>query len=118
MRERRPLPGRGLACAGRIWLRSWRRPRPLDSWKCIRRIIEGVYFNDLLPLPYTQEALDLVAGHIGQVQERLRRRILIENPSSYLRYLDSTLSEPAFLSALIERTGCGLLCDINNIHVS
>lgn len=79
---------------------------------------EGVYLNDLLPLPYTQEALNLVVDHVDEVQERLRRRILIENPSSYLRYRHSTFSEPAFLSALVERTGCALLCDINNIHVS
>jgi len=84
------------------------------SWS----IVDGVYLNDLLPLPYTQEVLDLIADHIDEVQERLRRRILIENPSSYLRYCDSTLGEPTFLSALVERTGCGLLCDINNIHVS
>jgi uncharacterized protein (UPF0276 family) len=84
------------------------------SWS----MVDGIYLNDLLPLPYTQEALDLTADHIKRVQDRLRRRILIENPSSYLRYCSSTLSEPAFLLALVERTGCGLLCDINNIHVS
>jgi uncharacterized protein (UPF0276 family) len=84
------------------------------SWS----IVEGVYLNDLLPLPYTEEALDVVAGHIDQVQVLLERRILIENPSSYLRYRHSTIEEPAFLAELARRTGCGLLCDINNIHVS
>ncbi|HKF59888.1 MAG TPA: DUF692 domain-containing protein [Dongiaceae bacterium] len=84
------------------------------SWS----IVEGVYLNDLLPLPYTEEALDLLAAHIDQVQTRLRRQILVENPSSYLSYRHSTIEEPAFLAALAARTGCGLLCDINNIHVS
>ena len=84
------------------------------SWS----IVEGVYLNDLLPLPYTEEALDLLAAHIDQVQTRLCRQILVENPSSYLSYQHSTIEEPAFLAALAARTGCGLLCDINNIHVS
>ena len=84
------------------------------SWS----IVEGVYLNDLLPLSYTEEALDLLAAHIDQVQTRLRRQILVENPSSYLSYQHSTIEEPAFLAALAARTGCGLLCDINNIHVS
>jgi uncharacterized protein len=84
------------------------------SWS----IVEGVYLNDLLPLPYTEEALDVVATHVDQIQLLLGRRILIENPSSYLRYRHSTLEEPAFLTELARRTGCGLLCDINNIHVS
>jgi uncharacterized protein (UPF0276 family) len=84
------------------------------SWS----IVEGVYLNDLLPLPYTEEALDVTARHIDQVQARLGRPILVENPSSYLRYRHSTMAEPAFLAELARRTGCGLLCDINNIHVS
>ena len=84
------------------------------SWS----IVEGVYLNDLLPLPYTEEALDVTARHIDQVQARLGRSILVENPSSYLRYRHSTIEEPAFLAELARRTGCGLLCDINNIHVS
>ena len=84
------------------------------SWS----IVEGVYLNDLLPLPYTEEALDVTARHIDQVQARLGRPILVENPSSYLRYRHSTIEEPAFLAELARRTGCGLLCDINNIHVS
>jgi uncharacterized protein (UPF0276 family) len=84
------------------------------SWS----IVDGVYLNDLLPLPYTEEALELIAAHIDRVQTRLRRRILIENPSSYLSYRHSTIAEPDFLGALAAFTGCGLLCDINNIHVS
>ena len=84
------------------------------SWSAI----EGVYLNDLLPLPYTEEALDITSRHVDQVQTRLGRPILVENPSSYLRYRHSTIEEPAFLAELARRTGCGLLCDINNIHVS
>jgi uncharacterized protein (UPF0276 family) len=84
------------------------------SWS----IVEGVYLNDLLPLPYTEESLDLLALHVDQVQARLRRQILVENPSSYLSYRHSTIEEPAFLAELAARSGCGLLCDINNIHVS
>jgi hypothetical protein len=84
------------------------------SWNSI----DGIYLNDLLPLPYTEESLDLVTRHVDRLQERLRRQILIENPSSYLRYRHSTIDEAAFLSTLTERTGCGLLCDLNNIYVS
>src|SRR5215475_13201609 len=78
----------------------------------------GVYLNDLLPLPYTEEALAVTAAHIDEVQTRLGRKILVENPSSYLRYRHSTIAEPEFLAELVQRTGCGLLCDLNNIHVS
>ena len=60
----------------------------------------------------------ITARHIDQVQARLGRSILVENPSSYLRYRHSTIEEPEFLAELARRTGCGLLCDINNIHVS
>ncbi|MCP5366232.1 MAG: DUF692 domain-containing protein [Hyphomicrobiales bacterium] len=78
----------------------------------------GVYANDLLPLPLTEEALDLVCAHVDRVQEALGRAILVENPSSYLRFTHSTLAEPEFLAALAARTGCGLLLDVNNVHVS
>jgi uncharacterized protein len=80
--------------------------------------IEGVYLNDLLPLPYTEEVLDLVAEHVDLVQGHLGRRILVENPSAYLRFRHSPIPEPEFLASLAGRTGCGLLCDINNIYVS
>ncbi len=78
----------------------------------------GVYLNHLLPLPYTEETLAVVAGHIHEVQDALGRRILIENPSSYLRFRHSSMAEPHFLAELARRTGCGLLCDVNNIYVS
>ena len=78
----------------------------------------GAYLSHLLPLPYTDEALRVVADHIDEVQNALGRRILIENPSSYLRFRHSSMAEPHFLAELARRTGCGLLCDVNNIYVS
>ena len=78
----------------------------------------GAYLNHLLPLPYTAETLAVVAEHVERVQSRLGRSILVENPSGYLRFQDSPIPEPAFLDALVRRTGCGLLCDVNNIHVT
>ena len=78
----------------------------------------GTYLADLLPLPLTEEALDVVCVHVDQVQAALRRAILVENPSTYLRYTHSTIPEWEFLGAVAARTGCGILCDINNIYVS
>jgi uncharacterized protein (UPF0276 family) len=80
--------------------------------------IDGAYLNDLLPLPYTEESLDLMVLHVNQVQTVLGRRILIENPSRYLSFRHSTIEESAFLTELSDRSGCGLLCDLNNIYVS
>ena len=80
--------------------------------------VGGVFLNDLLPLPYTEEALSVMATHVLQVQDELGRRILIENPSSYLTFAHSTMSEPEFLGALVAMTDCGLLLDINNVHVA
>jgi uncharacterized protein (UPF0276 family) len=78
----------------------------------------GRYFNDLLPLPYTEEALEVVVRNVGQLQEALGRKISVENPSCYLGFAHSTMSEPEFLAELAERSGCGLLLDANNIHVT
>lgn len=80
--------------------------------------VDGRYYNDLLPLPYTQESLDAVCRNVGIVQDRLKRPILIENPSTYLRFRDSHIAEAEFLSQLAARSGCGILCDVNNIYVS
>ena len=80
--------------------------------------VGGVYLNDLLPLPYTREALAHVAGRIERVQDTLGRRLLIENVSSYLAFRDADMPEWAFLAELAGRTGCALLLDVNNIHVS
>lgn len=76
------------------------------------------FLNDLLPLPYTQATLARVAAHINQVQDHLGRQMLLENPSSYLVFDDSDLSECDFLSALTQQTGCGLLLDVNNVFIS
>jgi uncharacterized protein (UPF0276 family) len=78
----------------------------------------GAYLNHLLPLPYTEEALVVVSRNVTRAQERLGRRLLVENPSSYLRFLDSSIPEAQFLAELARQTGCGILCDVNNIFVS
>jgi uncharacterized protein len=78
----------------------------------------GVYLNHLLPLPYTEESLAVVCRNVDEVQTRLGRRILLENPSAYLRFAGSTIPEAAFLAEIARRTGCGLLCDVNNVHVT
>jgi uncharacterized protein len=80
--------------------------------------IDGTYLNDLLPLPYTEASLDLFCRHVEEAQEGLGRRLLIENPSSYLRYRYSPIPEAEFIAEIACRTGCGILCDVNNIHVS
>ncbi len=84
------------------------------SWSSVG----GRYLNDLLPLPYTEEALAHMVRRVSQVQDYLERQILIENVSSYLQYTESTLPEWEFIAALTERSGCGLLLDVNNIYVS
>ena len=76
------------------------------------------FLNDLLPLPYTSATLTRVAAHIDQVQTALGRPMLLENPSSYLAFADSTWAEPEFLAELARRTGCGLLLDVNNVFIS
>jgi len=78
----------------------------------------NAYLDDLLPLPYTAESLATVVAHVDQAQEALGRELLIENPSTYLRFGDSVMEETEFLSALSRRTGCGLLLDVNNVYVS
>jgi uncharacterized protein (UPF0276 family) len=80
--------------------------------------IEGFNSHDLLPLPYTREALDLVAANVSRAQEALGRAMLIENPSTYIDFPDADMTEWEFLGALCERTGCGLLLDVNNVFVS
>jgi len=80
-------------------------------------VMGGHYLNDLLPIPYDEESLALVACHVEQVQDRLARPILVENPAVYVAF-DGTLAEPQFLAELVRRTGCGLLLDVNNIYVS
>jgi uncharacterized protein len=81
-------------------------------------VIGGAYLNDLLPLPYTDTSLELFCRHVEEAQEALGRRLLIEIPSSYLRYRHSTIPEAEFITEVASRTGCGILCDVNNIYVS
>jgi uncharacterized protein (UPF0276 family) len=79
---------------------------------------DTTYYNDLLPVPYTQAALQRVCDHIDEVQAVMGRRMLLENPSTYVAFEQSTMSELEFLSEITRRTGCGLLLDVNNVHVS
>src|ERR1700751_505699 len=79
---------------------------------------ETTYFNDLLPLPYTEATLSRVCDHIDQVQEAIRRPMLLENPSTYVAFRESTMSETDFIRSVARRTGCGLLLDVNNVFVS
>jgi uncharacterized protein (UPF0276 family) len=80
--------------------------------------VGGVHFNDLLPLPYTHEALAHLVARVDAVQEFLGRQILLENVSSYLEFTGAELPEWVFLAELAQRTGCGLLLDVNNVYVS
>ncbi len=79
---------------------------------------DTVFLNDLLPLPYTGETLQRVSDHIDEVQHVLNRQMLLENPATYLLFEESTLEETEFLRELVQRTGCGLLLDVNNVFVS
>lgn len=79
---------------------------------------ETSFFNDLLPLPYTEATLRHVCDHIDQMQDAIRRPILLENPSTYLAFTETTMSETDFIRSVAARTGCGLLLDVNNVFVS
>lgn len=84
------------------------------SWS----VTGGVYLNDLLPLPYTEEALAIFCANLQEMQEALKRPVLVENPSTYLQFAHSTIPEWEFVAEISRRTGCGLLLDVNNIYVS
>ena len=77
-----------------------------------------VFLNDLLPVPYHRETLMRVCDHVDRIQEKLKRRMLLENPATYVEFAASTMAETEFISEIIQRTGCGLLLDVNNVHVS
>ncbi|MFW5654693.1 MAG: DUF692 domain-containing protein [Roseicyclus sp.] len=128
--ERMPVSvhGVGLSIGGE-------RPLDRDHLARLRRLLDWLapasfsehlawsthdarYLNDLLPLPWTAATLDRVAAHVEEVQDRLGRRMLLENPSSYLAFAESEMDEASFLTELVRRTGCGLLLDINNVFVS
>jgi uncharacterized protein (UPF0276 family) len=78
----------------------------------------GTYLNDLLPLPYNEEALDVVVRHVDEVQQALGRAYVVENPASYVGFATSTMTEVEFLAALAARSGCRLLCDVSNAYLS
>jgi hypothetical protein len=130
LRERYPLSlhGVGLSLGSadeldREHLRRLRRlvdrVRPgLVSEHVCWGAIGGVHMNDLLPLPYTAEALRHLARRVSQLQDALGRRVLLENVSSYLEFTTSEMSEADFLVALARESGCGLLLDVNNVYVS
>ncbi len=84
------------------------------SWS----VTGGVYLNDLLPLPYTEEALSIFCANVQGMQEALKQPVLVENPSTYLQFAHSTIPEWEFVAEISKRTGCGLLLDVNNIYVS
>ncbi|OYD59907.1 UNVERIFIED_ORG: hypothetical protein BDU10_9197 [Burkholderia sp. CF145] len=111
--------------------------RPLDPLHLskLRRLVERIepaavsehlcwgavssrHFNDLLPMPLTDEALALLCDRVGQVQDALRRPILVENVSTYLRFREDQYTESAFLAELARRSGCGVLLDVNNLYVN
>lgn len=77
-----------------------------------------LFLNDLLPIPYTQETLDRVVDHVDQTQTTLGRQILVENPSTYVAFSDTQMSEIDFISELQKRSGCGLILDVNNVYIS
>jgi uncharacterized protein (UPF0276 family) len=80
--------------------------------------LDGIYLNDLVPLPYTEEALAMLVDHVDQVQNHLKRRILMENPSAYVAFRHSPIQEGVFMAELARRSGCGLLLDVNNLYVN
>ena len=97
---------------------SWLQPALISDHLSWSASADGHYLPDLLPIPFTEEAFTIVVNNIKHAQDVLQRQILIENPSSYLTYVDSPITEWQFLSSLVRETGCGLLLDVNNIYVS
>lgn len=79
---------------------------------------QGAYLNDLLAVPYTDETLKIVAEHVDQVQSHVGRTMLLENPSTYIKFAENDFDEIAFIAEVQKRTGCGLLLDVNNVYVS
>jgi uncharacterized protein len=102
----------------RIWQVAERIEPDLMSEHIAWSVSGGTYLADLLPLPMTEEALAVVCRHVDQVQSTLGRRILVENPSTYMQFRHSTIPEWEFMAAVAARTSCGILCDVNNIYVS
>jgi uncharacterized protein (UPF0276 family) len=92
-------------------------PAEISEHACWGRV-DGVHFNDLLPLPFTEEAVLHLASRVRELQDALGRRILVENVSQYVKFRNSTMSEGQFLSALVAEAGCGVLLDVNNLYVN
>jgi uncharacterized protein len=130
IRERYPLSVHGVAL-------SIGADAPLDlgHLKALKRLVDryqpqsfsehlawsthgDIFLNDLLPLPYTAQTLQRVCEHIDQVQTYLQRPMLLENPATYVEFLHSSMDEATFMTEVVRRTGCGLLLDVNNVHVS
>ncbi|MCR4304729.1 MAG: DUF692 domain-containing protein [Gallionella sp.] len=118
--------GMGLASGAPLdqaHLSAWRhlcdvvQPAAVSEHLCWNTV-SGMVINDLLPFPYTREALSNVASRVEQVQEKLGRQLLVENLSSYLSFAHSEMSEGEFLAELTRRTGCGILFDVENLHVN
>lgn len=130
-RENYPISLHGVGLS----LGSYEEP-DVQHMKSIKRLVElydpamvsehiswnttgSVYLNDLLPLPYTEEALQVLARNVGIFQDYLGCQVLLENPSAYLKYnIENTMDEPTFIRELIKLSGCGLLLDVNNIYVT
>ncbi|MDE2580756.1 MAG: DUF692 domain-containing protein [Rhodospirillales bacterium] len=118
--------GLSLGSAGGLDARHLRRLADLAAWiepgliseHLAWGAVDHAHLADLLPLPLTEESLEIVCRNVAQAQAAMGRRILIENPSTYLQFSHSTIPEPEFLTELVARTGCGLICDVNNIVVS
>lgn len=94
------------------------QPRRVSDHACFARVGSGLHAADLLPIPFNDESLTLMARHVEQVQQRLRRPLLVENISAYAGWAGDTLAEPEFFNLLTQRSGCGLLLDVNNLFVN
>ncbi len=123
------LHGVGLALGSAAGLDDWHldrlarlaervRPDWVSDHACFARVDSGLYAADLLPIPFTDESLALMLRHVDQVQQRLGRRLLVENISAYVGWAGDTLAEPEFFNELTRRSGCGLLLDVNNLVVN
>ena len=118
--------GLSIGSEGRLDADHLARLKHLNDWLAPASFSEHLawsthdtgFYNDLLPLPYTETTLKTVCDHIDEVQSTLGRQMLLENPSSYLAFAESTMSEVDFLKEVTKRTGCGLLLDVNNVFVS
>jgi uncharacterized protein len=94
------------------------QPRWVSDHACFARVGSGLHAADLLPIPFTDESLALLARHVDEVQQRLGRTMLVENISAYVGWDGDTLAEPEFFNELTRRSGCGLLLDVNNLVVN